>query len=66
MKKQIIVTYYWDVDDDISYEIKEILEEEAERRIKQAMSEGFTSGDLSRCVDDVEYHGYWEMTTKTL
>ena len=69
MKKKITILYCWwapdQVDDGITTDIQERLEESAEERIHSQMAEGMTSGQLLEDVESIHYEGWWEVTTET-
>ena len=66
IERQIITTYRWWRDGEIDPEHVTDLEEHAMERITDMRKEGYTSGELSCNIDDVEYTGWWEMTTKNI
>ena len=70
MEKKISITYRWWNEQGIKQEHTETLEEEAQTRIFQMTKEGYTSGELLSTLttdndEEIEYSGWWEMTTET-
>lgn len=45
---------------------QEELETKAMEHIFEMSSEGYTSGELCEHVGDIEYTGFWQLTTETL
>ena len=72
IEKQQTITYRWWSDDieKISSECSNNLEEHAVGRIYEMLQQGYTSGDLSMEYEldskEIEFSGWWEITTKTL
>jgi len=73
IERKILISYRWwrDGENDIKTKHIEALEEKAEERIREMMSEGYSSGELIDNIhmtdddpeDGVEYQGWWETTT---
>ena len=66
MKTKIILSYEWrdENGNPPSTEIYQQLDEIAEREIFSKIKEGFTSGDLSANVFDLDYRGDWSRNTE--
>lgn len=45
---------------------QEELETKAMERIFEMTGEGYTSGELNEHVGEIEYTGFWQLTTETL
>lgn len=64
------ITYRWWYEEEIKEEHIEPLDESAEARIAEMLSEGYTSGELFDNIrmseddpkDGIEYRGWWEVT----
>ena len=69
MKKQIIISYEWWVnegDSIILIDDREELERAAMMRIEEMQRDDYTSGELHHCIDDRQYNGHWSLTMKTV
>ena len=74
LKTEITITYEWWADgeeEEISPEMRELLDEDAEQYIFQAHKEGFREGVLSyETTDDnwneISFSGKWSRTTKQM
>lgn len=76
MKKKITIEYHWlnNEGTDIPVKHQEALEESAQERINQMMSEGYTSGELHDNIsmddedgeDGVSYSGWFSVSTETV
>ena len=73
MKHKVEITYEWwdERGNDVRKGHREALEKSAMSRIKEMMVEGYTAGDLQDTMYvtdeygeyEVEYSGWWSMTT---
>ena len=65
IERKETITYKWWNEElkEISSEHQEALEEVANEHIAEMKANGYTSGQLTENINDVEYVGWWEMTT---
>lgn len=52
---------YWNSPVDITRDVEEILEEEAESRAKEMINQGCRQGELNCLVNDDEIRGWWRI-----
>ena len=61
--RNISINYHWNIENlNLSFETKNILELEAEKRIYEMRKEGYTSGELVYELDDVTITGWWSFS----
>jgi hypothetical protein len=65
-ENSIETSYWWKRTDgkDIAKSATDFLKEDADERIAQMTKEGYTSGELSTRINDIEYRGWWETKSK--
>lgn len=64
-KTLVITTSWWNLEDkdaEISSEDAVLLDEHAQERVREMLSQGFNSGQLSAGIEDVEYAGSFSAT----
>jgi hypothetical protein len=68
MAREITISYHFDNVPTSNHNVVGCLEEHAMERIKEQMNEGYTGGELNAYVPtgkkEVQYTGWWSMTTK--
>lgn len=63
MSRKIEIKFNWwnDDNEEVDFDIKNKLEEEAEERIHKMRSDGYTSGELHSEINGKEYQGWFEI-----
>ena len=56
-----VVVRYWDIDQPLNDELKEVLIEEGERRSKECICDGCCSGELNCLYNDEEIRGWFKI-----
>ena len=64
-KTTITYTWFRGDSDDMDSNHLEQLTDEAEHQIKRYQSDGYTSGELICEIDDIDYRGWFELTSMT-
>lgn len=67
IEREITIKYQWwnNKLQEINPMALEVLDKSAKERITYMMGEDFTSGELNEDIEDINYQGWWEMTTRT-
>lgn len=55
------VSFWYEGSEKITPELGQYLEDEAERRAKECITQGYSQGELNYENNDVNYRGWWKI-----